>query len=120
MYTYEQSTGILTNAQGEIVGEGYSGFGVGKNNPGWQAISDTGPIPRGTWSIGEHFDSPDHGPLAIHLAPIAGTLTMGRSGFLIHGDSLTHPGRASRGCIIMPRQTRELVIAGSDKTLQVV
>jgi len=120
MYTYNQKTGILTDAAGEVIGHGYSGFNVGKNNPDWQGIADTGPIPRGVWSIGEAFNSPDHGPLAIHLAPIAGTCTFGRSGFLMHGDSLTHPGYASRGCIIMPHTTRELVANGTDRTLQVV
>jgi len=79
-----------------------------------------GPIPRGMWSISDPFDSPDHGPMAMRLEPIAGTLTMGRDGFLMHGDSLTHPGQASHGCIIMPRATRELVAAGTDRTLQVV
>ena len=120
MYTYDQTKGLLTDDAGNIVGQGYSGFQIGKNNPQWQSVSDVGPIPRGIWSIGEPFDSPDHGPMAMPLKPVAGTLTMGRSGFLMHGDSLDHPGQASRGCIIMPHDTRAQVASGTDRTLQVI
>jgi hypothetical protein len=44
----------------------------------------------------------------------------GRTGFLIHGDSLQHPGRASNGCIILPRPIRDRIAASGDDQLTVV
>ena len=39
------------------------------------------------------------------LIPSPTNEMFGRSEFLIHGDSLEHPGAASEGCIILPRFT---------------
>ncbi len=44
----------------------------------------------------------------------------GRSGFLIHGDSVSHPGEASEGCIILDRNVRETIANDDDKYLVVV
>jgi hypothetical protein len=44
----------------------------------------------------------------------------GRSGFLIHGDSIIRPGTASRGCIILAREIREQIAASGDADLEVV
>lgn len=43
----------------------------------------------------------------------------GRSGFLIHGDSIAHTGQASHGCIILPRSVREQIAASGDDELEV-
>jgi hypothetical protein len=120
MYTYDQATGILTGGALETPARGYSGHGDGCNNPMLQSVPDVGPIPQGRYTISQPFDSPDHGPVAMHLTPDAGTDTFGRSGFLMHGDSLEYPGQASLGCIIMPRAIRDQVAAGSDRELEVV
>jgi hypothetical protein len=119
MWTYKQATGELSH-DGVLVGTGYSGFGAGKNNPADQAIPDVGPIPTGNWIIeGPPFDSAEHGPYVMRLTPEQGTNAHGRSGFLLHGDSVEHPGAASRGCIVMPRPIREQVWASGDRKLQV-
>jgi hypothetical protein len=44
----------------------------------------------------------------------------GRDGFLIHGDSVEHPGTASHGCIIMSRAIREAIAQSDDHELNVV
>jgi len=123
MWTYEQTKGRISHA-GQQVGEcGYSGFEDGKNNPALQNAVDCGPIPRGLYKIGQpeyvHTDGP-HGPFVLPLAPDPANEMFRRSGFLIHGDSLEHPGGASRGCIILPFSTRETIAQSGDHDLQVV
>lgn len=110
-WVYEQSTGKLTRG-GVLIGYGYSGFGDGKNNPDMEQTADVGPIPRGWWTIGPAHDTEAHGPMVMSLTPQIGTRTFGRSGFLIHGDSLEHPGEASHGCVVMMFADR-VQIAGS-------
>lgn len=120
MWTYEQASGELFK-DGLKIGTGYSGFGEGKNNPKLEATPDIGPIPAGLWSIwGPPFDSSDHGPYVLRLEPAIATITFGRSGFLIHGDSLEHPGEASKGCVILDRATRTRVYQSGDTQLTVI
>jgi Protein of unknown function (DUF2778) len=120
MWTYSQKTGALLH-HGEQVATGYSGFDDGKNNPDMQAIHNVGPIPQGAWMIvGPPMNTPDHGPYVLRLEPADGTNAFGRSGFLMHGDSIESPGCASHGCIIMPRNIREQVWASGDTELEVI
>lgn len=119
-WTYAQKSGKL-HQDGEHVANGYSGAAEGKNNPEMQHVPNVGPIPRGDWTIcGPPIDTCDHGPCVLRLEPAADTETHGRSGFLIHGDSKTHPGTASHGCIILPRAVREEVWHSGDRDLEVV
>jgi len=119
MWTYKQSTGELSHDD-QSIGFGYSGHGEGINNPDLQSESSVGPIPQGWWTIENAIDSVDHGPVAMHLTPKAGTETFGRGPFLIHGDSAEHPGQASLGCIIMAREIRNQVSASPDRDLTVI
>ena len=121
MHTYEQSTGRFLVSDSNFVGLGYSGYGVGKNNRAMEGVANVGPIPRGEWTIvGQPFDDPEHGPFALRLEPKVGTSTLGRAGFLIHGDSLEHPGCASKGCIIQGHAIREAIHASGCVDLEVV
>jgi hypothetical protein len=120
MWTYAQKTGELLQ-DGRHVASGYSGFDNGKNNPDMQALHDVGPIPQGEWTIvGPPVNTAEHGPYVLTLEPANGTNTFGRSGFLMHGDSIEAPGCASHGCVIMPRAVREQVWNSGDRELQVV
>ena len=120
MWTYAQKTGALLR-NGHTAATGYSGFDNGKNNPAMQAVPNVGPVPQGSWTIvGPPFNSPDHGPYVLRLEPSVGTNLFGRSGFLMHGDSIEARGCASRGCIILPRAVRELVWQSGDTVLEVV
>ena len=120
MWTYAQTTGELLQ-DGQHLATGYSGRDNGKNNPDMQAVHDVGPIPQGEWTIvGPPVNTAGHGPYVLALEPIAGTNTFGRSGFLMHGDSIELPGCASHGCIIMARVVREQVWNSGDRDLQVV
>ena len=120
MWLYIQATGELVSAAGEVVSTGYSGAGAGKNNPSMQEVIDVGPIPQGLYGIEAPIDSPIHGPYALPLVPDARNDMFGRAGFLIHGDSIDHPGFASEGCIIQPLAAREQVWDSGDHQLQVV
>jgi hypothetical protein len=119
-WTYAQKTGGLQQ-DGKPVATGYSGSGAGKNNPDMQQVHDVGPIPQGDWTIiGPPVSTAEHGPYVLTLKPAAETLTFGRFGFLMHGDSKESPGCASRGCVIMPRPVREQVWQSGDPDLKVV
>jgi len=106
-WVYEQGSGLLRDTTNAIIGAGYSGHDEGRMDPGMQDIPNEGPIPRGEWIIGKAITHPKLGPLAIPLTPAKGTLTLGRSGFFIHGDSSTHPGLASDGCIVLAQVYRQ-------------
>ena len=123
-YTYEQATGRLIDPQGNVVATGYAGGNCGnnpegKNNPDMQDQHAIGPLPVGIYTFTEHEDSPHLGPFAIILVPDDSNEMFGRADFRMHGDSISHPGCASEGCIIMPRVVREAVFA-SGEPIQVV
>lgn len=118
MFTYKQATGELTHPSLGRLAVGYSGHGEGKNDPAGEALQDVGPIPRGVYTIGPPEDG--HGGFALRLTPSPGTDTHGRGGFLIHGDSISAPGTASLGCIIIPRIIRWAIWGSGDRVLQVV
>jgi Protein of unknown function (DUF2778) len=115
-WSYSQSTGTLGH-NGTVVAIGYSGHDRGKNNPDMQQIPNVGPIPQGRYFIGPPRDSEKVGPFAMPLDPAPETDTFGRSAFMIHGDSIVHPGTASEGCIIMLRDARNQIAASGDNEL---
>lgn len=55
----------------------------------------------------------------MHLTP-QGHNAHGRTRLEIHGDSLSHPGRASSGCIILPLAIRQQISNSGDDILDVV
>jgi hypothetical protein len=119
MWTYKQTTGELIR-DGHIIGTGYSGSPEDENNPAKQSVHDEGPIPEGTYTISRPLDTVTHGPHVMVLTPDVTNEMFGRRGFLLHGDSISHPGCASEGCIIMSRQIREMVSDSGDRRLQVI
>jgi len=119
-WTYQQSTGKVLDPNGVVIGYGYSGKGKYKNDPEAQAIHDQGPIPEGYYTIDSPRDTVTHGPFVLPLLPFEQNQMFGRSGFLIHGDSVVHPGTASQGCIIAARYIREDIAKSPIKVLAVV
>ena len=104
-----------------MLAQGYSGAEPnGKNNPLAQSLTDVGPIPQGTYTVEEPVDTIEHGPYALALTPDPANEMFGRAGFLMHGDSFTHPGNASEGCIILPLFARNRVWESGDHVLEVV
>jgi hypothetical protein len=126
MWKYEQLTGRIfadfysESSSAKLIGVGYSGKGEGKNKPDLQDQHSVGPIPVGLYRIHEPVDTVTHGPYVLRLEPDASNEMFGRDGFLIHGDSVIHPGTASEGCIILPRGIREEIWKSRDHDLRVV
>lgn len=137
MWNYAQASGKFSHNGAEI-GVGYSGSGAGKNNPNAENEENEGPIPQGVYRIsgplctseqngGSVTPCPDcggvthhtHGPYIFRLTPDPSNEMFGRSGFLIHGDSIAAPGTASKGCIIMGPAIRSQIRPSQDDGLTV-
>ncbi len=117
-WQYKQSTGELS-CDGEFEGTGYSGAGIGHNEPDLQNIPNIGPIPVGLYKIGAAYDDIGKlGPCVMALDPLTDTNTFGRSLFRIHGDNVNHD--ASHGCIILGPAIRRKIAASADRNLMVV
>ena len=114
MQVYSQSTGRWLNADGDLLGIGYSGLGVGLNNPAYEDVEGIGPIPFGRYTIKAPVDDNETGPYSMHLVPDADNEMYGRWGFLIHGDNATMDHTASHGCIILTRPVREAIWGTGD------
>ena len=117
MLHYFQSSGELSQENGALIARCYSGsvMGGGKNNPTMQSVRGVGPLPCGTWDIVQVVRNTHLGPIALELEPTSGTNTFGRSSFYVHCDSISHPGDASHGCIVVPPQggkTGQQIIQG--------
>lgn len=115
-FAYLQATGAFYVEDSDfgraLLGRGYSGSGVARNNPLLEHEIAKGPIPRGVWRIGRAYEHKRLGPCCLPLSPVKlelGRLETERSGFFIHGDNVRGNGSASTGCIILPRQTRECI-----------
>lgn len=119
MWTYDQATGKLTH-NGIYAGNGYSGLAQAKNNPDMEQIPDMGCIPRGHYTVCAPHNSQATGEYTLALIPDFDNEMYGREGFEIHGDSDTHPGQASHGCIILGRAIRETIWESGDRKLEVI
>lgn len=117
---YEQKSGTLLTDDGKLIYIGYSGYGLGKNNPEMQDVKNIGPIPCGKYKLQSVHDSDKTGPFTIVLIPHPENKMFNRSGFAVHGDDREHPGQASHGCCIFPRWVRELIWKSSDHYLTVI
>lgn len=117
MFEYSQATGIFSQ-NGKQLAVGYSGNGVGLNQPSAQMIHNVGPIPQGSYTIAPPHADEKVGPVAMRLSPAPGNEMFNRGDFLIHGDNTAMDHSASHGCIILPHNVRaqigEDVLAGDD------
>lgn len=121
MWFYVQTSGKLLDHRGKLISIGYSGNGNDRDHPASQEKVGRGPLPVGQYTIGPPHAPADHlGPLALPLWPATANHMFGRSGFFIHGDNTAMNHTASNGCIILPRQVRQLVSDSPDRVLQVV
>lgn len=110
MFTYAQTTGVLTH-NGTAISHGYSGHGEGVNAPSMQNIPMVGPCPQGKYTIEPAITDTKLGPFAMRLLPDPENQMFGRSGFFMHGDNVHLDETASEGCLIFDRNTRIAVAA---------
>lgn len=128
-FTYSQSTGHLTDEQGNVVAVGFAGNdsrpGVnpqhipGYCNPEAEAIHLIGPLPRGLYDVGKWQRYPKVGSYAAPLTQIEGE-SFGRNGFFIHGPSEEDPLNSSEGCIVIPHTQRMAVMKLDPDRIRVV
>jgi hypothetical protein len=120
-WRYEQAGHRLSHDGEMITTEGYSGIGADKNNPASENRPFLGPIPKGSYTIGQPIANGGHmGPYVLPLTPFKVNNMFGREGFFIHGDSIDNPGNASNGCIVLNRQWRVMIAQSADDVLVVV
>lgn len=122
-WVWRQATGELLqrlddSLYSDVIATGYAGMGAGQNNPAMQCVEDVGPIPRGWYTIGDAVEDPTL--FTLPLTPDPDNDMCGRSGFLIHGDSIQLPGWASQGCIVLDATTRQKISASGLNRLQVI
>lgn len=125
MFMWQQAVGIMT----KTFSLGYSGHNEGKNNPALQNHPSLGPIPVGEYfmevimdSEGKWEDYEGKKAPVIRLTPKPTNVMFGRAGFLIHGDSISKPGTASLGCVIMNHSDRTAIawsVLSGDNILRV-
>lgn len=120
MWVYFQKSGAIHNTK-DIVNAprfiGYSGVKPYQNDPDSQCFKDLGPIPRGLYRMTGLKQDPTK--FSIILTPDKNNEMCGRANFLIHGDSVSFPGWASQGCIILMAAERELMWSSGDMELEV-
>ena len=119
-WTYDQGTGELSH-DGEMIATGYSGNGTSLNNPADQAIQYHGPLPRGSYTIGQPIANGGHlGPYVLQLTPSPVNNIRAQRFFhtrRCHWEASPLP--ASDGCIILDRPTRTLIAQSGDSMLVV-
>jgi RHS repeat-associated protein len=121
-WEYNNQTGQLSQ-NGNVVGYGYSGHGLGVNNPAMQGVDSVGPIPNGTYTIGPQqlnvTGAKKQLPASMRLVPFSSNDMQGRKGFLIHGDNPKGDQSASEGCPIFDKDIRDLIGSSGDNVLDV-
>lgn len=115
-WIWDSAGGRLYLADGQdvrtLVAFGYSGAAGAQNRPDREGERAVGPLPRGVWLLDAPVDShPRLGPVVIGLEAQEAKTALGRSAFFIHGDNDRGDNSASKGCIILSRQTRNVIAA---------
>lgn len=116
-WTWKISSGTLLNQNNIPVAHGYAGHGEGLNNAAMTNVPDVGPLPTGTYTIGQPRDDHQVGVFAMPLLPDPSNEMFGRSAFFIHGDNPGLNHTASDGCIILGHPVREDISNSADDTL---
>lgn len=120
MWIYFQKTGAVHYSGDPVMAPrfiGYSGVKPYQNDPESQCFHDLGPIPRGLYKMTGVKQEPTK--FSIILTPNIANDMCGRANFLIHGDSASHGGWASQGCIVLKLAERELMWNSGDTDLEV-
>eukprot|EP00708_Paratrimastix_pyriformis_P003252 GAFH01002023.1.p1 GENE.GAFH01002023.1~~GAFH01002023.1.p1 ORF type:complete len:220 (-),score=26.67 GAFH01002023.1:660-1271(-) len=109
---FHQSGGITCSASGGGSYTDNSAYsGASGSTPADQCKVSYGPLPRGSWSIGDPYVDPQRGNPTFRLTPHGDTC--GRSAFLIHAQ-----GR-SEGCICATQTMRNFIASNHCHTLTV-
>lgn len=102
---------------GERYKADYAGATGYKNDPSQECVVNSGPLPRGTYTIGAPHNSAHTGKYTLDLSPNFSNAMCGRFAFRIHGASRKRPLDSSEGCIIAPLSIRKTIWESSDTEL---
>ncbi|WP_426727910.1 tlde1 domain-containing protein [Enterobacter cloacae complex sp. 326A8] len=72
----------------------YAGASGYKNDPSQECVKNSGPLPRGKYTIGSPHNSAHTGKYTLSLTPYSTNEMCGRDSFKIHGKSSLHPDEA--------------------------
>lgn len=117
-WEYDVTTHTFTRA-GEKHKANYAGASGYKNDTSQECVSNKGPLPRGTYTIGAPHNSAHTGKYTLNLTPNLSNNMCGRSAFRIHGASSKKPLDSSEGCIVAPLSVRKSIWASGDRELKV-
>lgn len=131
-YYYYQNTGRFKGGSGEwaVNTLGYSGQGAGYNNPAYQCVSNTGPLPATVYKLAycrnTMHDPPVQRPCAFYLEPQRPSEMCGRSEFFVHGcqccttgdDSNPPAAGCSAGCVVLSYANRRKLRVGDTLIVQ--
>lgn len=122
MWLFVISTGGIYYPSGELLEVGYSGRGIGLNNPAMQDAKDVGPLPSGLYTLGSLRDDKKLGQDIMDLIPFLANTMYGRDLLRWHGDEVEHPGLhlASDGCLVSSRISRLRAANSTDHILRVI
>lgn len=110
MFTYSQTTGVLTH-NGYAVSKGYAGRGEGLNNPAMQNVPKIGPLPQGKYTIMKAGTDAKVGKVAMRLIPDPANEMYDRADFFIHAPHANDQKDSSEGCMVFDHDTRTGVAA---------
>lgn len=120
LYAVPDDVAAAAADPGMLIGVGYAGHGAGFNNPAMQNVQDVGPLPQGSYTIGDPHDNMHTGPFTLDLGPDATDQMFGRFAFRIHGDNPEMNHTASDGCIIAAPAIRHDIVNRGLTRLEVV
>ena len=125
---FDRGAGLLTHVavEGQEADHAFQAYAgqppfVNSAKDDWREC--LGPLPAGTYLIELPREDGGHlGPYVMELTPGSGNDMKGRAGFYIHGDSVSHPGYASEGCIVPAggRAVRVVIGESYDRILEVI
>ncbi|WP_105664279.1 tlde1 domain-containing protein [Cronobacter dublinensis] len=117
-WEYDVATHTFTR-NGESYTAEYAGASGYKDDTSQECVKNSGPLPRGTYTIGAPHHSPHTGKYTLDLTPSSLNDMCGRSAFRIHGASKAHPLDSSEGCIVAPLSARKSIWESGDTELKV-
>ncbi len=118
VYTYMQCSGKVYDPEGNLMGAGYSGKGLGLNNPKMEHVPNIGPIPAGFYRVGNVIHNAGNmGKYVLPLTPEGSTVNtlsaLVRGGFYWHGENPATPLNSSKGCIVSLLVLRQQISTGA-------
>lgn len=116
-WEYEVKTAKFYHNGTYLFSARYAGAEGYYNDSSKECVSNKGPLPRGTYHIGEPFNHPKTKKYTMRLTPSSSNNMCGRGRFMIHGDSIATPGQASNGCIILDLNFRIKIANSNDHEL---